>query len=103
MGAIAKKVTEITVNAIGDRESITITYDCWGLEVRQKVSEATKLIFKTADVASGGTAEEHAAGTAAYYYPTREGNRTYLAGQIVGYIETASSSAVFQLIHYLEN
>lgn len=101
MNSIAKKVSEITVNAIGDREELKIAHHCWGLEVRQKITDTPMLIFKTSDVASGGVAEEHSAGTAAFYYPNREGRNMYGVGETVGFIETASSSATFQLIHYL--
>lgn len=101
MNSIAKRVSELTVNAVGDREELLTAYSCWCVEVRQKVSEATKLLYRTCDVATGGTPEEHAAGTAAFYYPSRGGSEMFGLGVRFGFIETGSSSAVFQLIHYL--
>ena len=101
MAKTAKKTTELAVNAIGDREELTVSYPCWCVEVRQKVSDATKLLYRTSDVITGGVAEEHYAGTAAFYYPSRSGPGEFGVGETLGFIETDSSSATFQLIHYL--
>ena len=89
--------SQFTVNATGDPEPVTAFTDCRSISIFQDTADATQLAYKVrAPFLTSQTVQRHA-GTQ-HFFTRADGQAGFRKGDIVGYVETVSSSATFHQV-----